>query len=152
MGGLWRSDTELTIKSAHDFCIDIKHCDVYYANVPGKHFSYCNAELKEGYSFAPQSTKIGRNVQNWPDITTGHFMQSSTTEATTTALTWPHSWNNTSLTQSHKILNTAAFIKVKFYWIAWTQVFLLSTMTSRSCPPAEQACSVCSIFQQRDSQ
>lgn len=69
VGGVWRSDTELTIKSAHDFCIDIKHCDVYYANVPGKHFSYCNAELKEGYSFAPKSTKIGRSLQNWLDVT-----------------------------------------------------------------------------------
>lgn len=41
-------DTELTIKSALFFCIDIKHCDVYYANV------YSNAEIKtyKGYSFA----------------------------------------------------------------------------------------------------
>lgn len=49
-----RSDREVTIKSAPLFCIDIKHCDVYYAKIPRKHIPYSNAGKKnyEGYSFA----------------------------------------------------------------------------------------------------
>lgn len=60
------------------FCIDIKHCDVYYANVPRNHVAYSNAEIKtyEGYSLAlgtqisaatssPIVLKTGRSLQNW---------------------------------------------------------------------------------------
>lgn len=40
------SDTELTIKLALFFCIDIQHCDVCYENVLRKHIAYSNAKIK----------------------------------------------------------------------------------------------------------
>lgn len=81
-----------TINLLHLFCIDRKHCDVYYANVPRNYMDYFNAMIKtyDGHSFALgmqisasahlQATKQGVKTQNLdtPDTSCNQIKQSQT--------------------------------------------------------------------------
>lgn len=109
---VWQSDTQLTVKSALFFCIGIKHCNVYYANVPGKYISYCDGVRRSVLQLVLlEYTKRG-DVCRAEELYTWHFMQFNTSKPNTMASELPYSWN--SLTESHQKLNITAFIKVAF--------------------------------------
>lgn len=114
--GVRRSDIELTIKSVLAFCIDRKHCDVYYANVHGKQITQSNLEIKSLHS-------VHRSVQE----------QSSNSEAGKRCL---QNWGTPHLTF------TCKSSKTKTYNYGLTTATELKQYLSDSGSPKAEHCSL----------